>query len=156
MMVQRWDPLRELRRMDETVNRLWRGFSSAPASGEDVNVESWHIPLDVLQRGDNIIVKASLPGVDPADIEVAVEENVLTIKGHTKASTEGEEQVYLMRERRTGSFHRSLRLPDTADTEKVQPYYDHGVLTVTVPKAEAKKARRLDVQVGAPDLVESK
>jgi HSP20 family protein len=111
-------------------------------------MESWSVPLDVVQEGDNIIVQASLPGVNPEDVQVTIEENVLTIKGQTKMEYERKDGSYLMRERRTGSFHRSLRLPDTVDTAKAEPYYEHGVLTVTIPKAEAKKAKQLTINVG--------
>jgi len=145
MLLQRWDPFNELRQMQDTMNRLWRGFTP---STFDHEMESWSVPLDVVQEGDNIIVQASLPGVNPEDIQVTIEENVLTIKGQTKTEREQTDGDYLMRERRTGSFHRSLRLPDTVDTAKAEPYYEHGVLTVTIPKAEAKKAKQLTIKVG--------
>jgi HSP20 family protein len=113
-------------------------------------MESWAIPLDVIARGDEFIVRATLPGVAPEDIQVSIEDNVLTIKGQTAAQIQnGDGGTYLMRERRTGSFHRALRLPDTVDTDKAHPEYQNGVLTVTIPKAEAKKARQLKVQVGS-------
>ena len=144
MLLQRWGP-NELRQMQETMNRAWRGFVPPTFDHE---MESWSVPLDVVQEGDNIIVQASLPGVNPEDIQVTIEDNVLTIKGQTKMERERKDGDYLMRERRTGSFHRSLRLPDTVDTAKAEPYYEHGVLTVTIPKAEAKKAKQLTIKVG--------
>ena len=145
MVMQRWDPITEMRRMQENVNRLWRNFYP-DAEGQEM--ENWAIPLDVVQEGDNFVIHASLPGVSPDDIDVSIEDNVLTVKGHTKVERERKEGNYLMRERRTGSFHRSLRLPDTVDTEKAQPYYEHGVLTISIPKAESKKARHLKVGTG--------
>ena len=142
MVLRRWEPLRELRTMEDTINRLWRGYG-----GESANptVEGWSVPLDVVREGDKIMVHASLPGVDPENIDVSVEDSVLTIKATTHADVEREEGEYLMRERRTGSFHRALRLPDTVDTERIQPGYKNGVLTITIPKAESKKAKRLKV-----------
>jgi HSP20 family protein len=143
MVLRRWEPFGELRRMQENMDRLWRGFYH---NGEDnQEIERWAIPLDVMEEGDNIVIHASMPGVDPKEIEVSVENDVLTIKGQTKVERERKEGNYLMKERRTGSFHRSLRLPDTVDTEKAHPYYDNGVLTVTLPKVEAKKAKKLTV-----------
>ena len=103
------------------------------------------MPLDVVREGDKIMVHASLPGVDPENIDVSVEDSVLTITATTNADVEREDGEYLMRERRTGSFHRALRLPDTVDTERIQPGYKNGVLTITIPKAESKKAKRLKV-----------
>jgi HSP20 family protein len=145
MVLQRWDPFTDLRRVQQDMDRLWRGFLPAADHPE---MESWAIPLDVAQEGDNIEVQASLPGVKPDDVQASIENNVLTIKGHTKEEKEHKEGAYLMRERRMGSFHRSLRLPDMVDTEKAQPHYEDGVLTVTFPKVESKKVKQLKVTVG--------
>ena len=142
MVLRRWEPFRELRTMEDTINRLWRNYGREAA---DPAVEGWSVPLDVVREGDEIMVHASLPGVDPENIDVSVEDSVLTIKATTHADVEREEGEYLMRERRTGSFHRALRLPDTVDTERIQPGYKNGVLTITIPKAESKKAKRLKV-----------
>ena len=140
MVLRRWEPLRELRTMEDTINRLWRGYG-----GESANPTVESVPLDVVREGDKIMVHASLPGVDPENIDVSVEDSVLTITATTNADVEREDGEYLMRERRTGSFHRALRLPDTVDTERIQPGYKNGVLTITIPKAESKKAKRLKV-----------
>ena len=101
------------------------------------------VPLDVLERGEDIIVRASLPGIDPKDIDATLDGNVLTIKGQTEAETEAKDAGYLLRERRTGAFQRILRLPNVVDTEKVSTRYEAGVLTVTFPKLEVKKAKQL-------------
>ena len=92
-------------------------------------------------------MRASLPGVSPDNIQVSIEDNVLTIRGETASHFENTEGNYLMRERRSGSFHRSLRLPDTVDQDRAEPRYEHGVLTINLPKAEAKKAKQFDVKV---------
>ena len=141
MVLRRWEPFRDLRTMEDTINRMWRGFGGHEGS----EVEGWSVPLDVVREGDNILVHASIPGVDPDNIDVSVEDNVLTIRAATHEDVEHKEGEYLMRERRSGSFHRALRLPDTVDTEKIQPGYRNGVLTISIPKAEAKKAKRLKV-----------
>ena len=145
MVMQRWDPLGDLRRMDETINRLWRGIGGRDTAVE--GIESWAVPLDVVQEGDNIVVRASLPGIKPEDVGVSIEDDVLTIKAQSSEEHETKEGDYLMKERRSGSFHRSLRLPDTVDTEKVVSTYKNGVLSITFPKQEAKKARRIEVEV---------
>jgi HSP20 family protein len=132
--------------MQENMNRLWHSFSSGEGNGQDV--ESWAIPLDVVQQGDNIVVKATVPGVNPEDIDVSIENDVLSIKGHTKEEREHQEGNYLMRERRSGSFYRALRLPDTVDSDKAQPHYEHGVLSITFPRMESKKAKRLQITRG--------
>jgi HSP20 family protein len=142
MVMQRWDPFRELKQMDDTMNRLWRGFGSAPAGSED-----WNIALDVVQRADEIVVKASSPGVKPEDIDLTIEDNILTIRAERKADFEDEKSQYLVRERPVGSFYRALRLPDTVDANKVQSNYENGVLTVVLPKAEEKKKKQIKIQV---------
>jgi HSP20 family protein len=150
MVLRRWEPFQELRQMQGNMNRLWRDLGHG--GGEEGNVESWAIPLDVVQQGDNIVVKATVPGVNPEDIDVSIENDVLIIKGHTKEEREHQEGNYLMRERRSGSFYRALRLPETVDTDQAHPSYEHGVLTITIPKAESKKAKQLKVSVGDREL----
>ena len=146
MVIRRWDPFNELRRMQENMDHLWRGFAQ-PNSGNS-EMEGWAIPLDVMQEDGKIVVQASMPGVNPSDLSVTIENDVLTIRGRTAGETEHTEGKYLMRERHTGSFHRSLRLPDTLDVAKAQSNFDHGVLTVSFPKLEAKQARQLSITVG--------
>jgi HSP20 family protein len=144
MVLQRWDPFRDLRQMDETMNRLWRGYSGLPSFRE--GAEDWNILVDVIQNPDQIIVKASLPGIDPDAIDVAVEDNILTLRADRKSEIE-EGAVYLLQERPTGSFYRAIRLPDTIDTNKIECSYENGVLTMTMPKSEEKKKRRIKVSV---------
>ena len=142
MVLRRWEPFREFRSMEDTINRMWQGFGGEAGS----TAESWSVPLDVVREGDKISVYASLPGVEPGDIDVSIEDNVLTITASAQSDVERREGEYLMRERRAGSFHRALRLPDTVDTDRIEPGYRNGVLTITIPKAESKKARHLKVE----------
>ena len=145
-MLQRRTPFSELRQMQENMDRMWRRFGAT--GGDDSNgIEAWATPLDVVADGDDFVVRASLPGVAPGNIQVSIEDNVLTIRGETASHFENAEGNYLMRERRSGSFHRALRLPDTVDQDKAEPRYEHGVLTITLPKAEAKKTKQFEVQV---------
>ena len=146
MMMQRRTPFNELRQMQENMDRMWRRFGTT--GGDDNNgIEAWAAPLDVVADGDDFVVRASMPGVSPDNIQVSIEENVLTIRGETASHFENTDGSYLMRERRSGSFHRSLRLPDTVDQDNAEPRYEHGVLTITLPKAEAKKAKQFEVKV---------
>jgi HSP20 family protein len=150
MTLQRWDPFNDLRRMQETMNHLWRGFGAGTPEGQEM--ETWAVPLDVVQQEDNFIIHASMPGVNPDNIDVSIEDNVLTIRGHSAHEAEHQEGNYLMRERRSGSFYRALRLPDMVDTDQAHPSYEHGILTITIPKAEFKKAKQLKVSVGDREL----
>ena len=157
-MLQRrnhFSPFSELRNMQENMDRMWRRFGTFP-SEEHHGFEAWAAPLDVVADGDDFVVRASMPGVAPDNIQVSIEDNVLTVRGETASHFESAGGSYLMRERRTGSFHRSLRLPDTVDQDKAEPRYEHGVLTITLPKAEAKRAKQFEVKVAeGPAAVEA-
>ena len=150
MVLTRWDPLYEIRRAHRLANRSFAGFPTFFSGYSDsAERRDWSIPLDIVRDGDTVTVKASLPGVQPEDIDVTIEGGVLTIKADTKVEEKREDGGYVVRERRAGTFRRSLRLSDHVDTEKVEPRYENGVLTITLPVAESKKAKRLTVAVGA-------
>lgn len=153
MVLQRWDPMYELRRMHQAMNRGWRPFALATDGAER---EGWAIPLDVVDEAGEFLVHASIPGVKPEDIDVRIEDNLLTIKAETKIEAERKEEGFLMRERRSGTFHRSLRLPDSVDAGNATTYYENGVLTITLPKAESKKAKHLLVTAGKAPAGEKK
>ena len=145
MVLQRWAPMSELRRMDDMMNRLWRGHSGS--SGTESAPEEWAVPIDVRQDGDSITVDASMPGIDAENISATVDDGVLTIKGETCTETEQKDERYYLRERRAGAFHRSVRLPETVDTDKAESTYQNGVLSISFPKQESKKARSLPITV---------
>lgn len=140
MTMERWSPFAEMRRFDDLFNRLWRG-----GDGIQETPEAWGIPLDVVRTGDEVIVKASLPGVPKDKVDVTIEDNVLTIRAEIAEEAQREDTGYLLKERRTGSFYRAVRLPETVDTEKAKSTYTDGVLRITLPKVEEKKARKLAI-----------
>lgn len=140
MAIERWSPFADMRRFDDMFNRFWRGAAGVPESQE-----SWTIPLDVTRKDDDVIVKASLPGVKKEDVDVTIEDNVLTIRAKIDEESEQESSGYLLKERRTGSFYRAVRLPESVDSEKAASAYGDGVLTITLPKLEEKKARKLSI-----------
>jgi HSP20 family protein len=135
MAIERWDPFRDFRRFGPRASRAAAG------------IDSWAIPLDVVRSDDSIVVHASLPGVKPEDVTVTIEDQVLTLDGKTEAETEESGDTYLLRERRTGRYHRTIRLPDSVDPDQAQSSYEAGVLTVTIPKLEQKKAKQITVEV---------
>lgn len=142
MVMQRWDPFRDVRQVEDMMNRLWRVNPGYREGAED-----WNILLDVVRKKDDIVVKASIPGVKPEGIRVTVEDNVLTLRAERKAEAEGDDVAYLLQERPTGSFYRALRLPDTVDTGKIESEYENGVLTITLPKAEEKKKKQIEIKI---------
>ena len=142
MLLQRWDPFRDMRRMDNLANRFWRAYGV----GDETAAQA--LPLDVVQHEEDVVVRASLPGVKTDDVEITVEDGVLTITTADESQPEEQDGRYLVRERRSGKYHRALRLPDTVDADKAQTQYVDGVLTITFPKVEAKKAKRLEIKAG--------
>jgi HSP20 family protein len=145
MLLQRWDPLFDFRRRHYIADRVRHGF---PQTVDAVEPKRWSIALDAIEEDEKLVVRASLPGIDPDEIKVTIEDGVLTIDGETKVDEEGKVGNYLIRERRTGSFHRSVRLPDSVDVDQAETNYDEGVLTVAFPKAESKRAKQLTVTSG--------
>ncbi len=142
MDLQVWDPYREMRQLERVMNRALRGFGAWPSEAEQ-----WNIPIDVVQKSDEVVVHASLPGVSPEKIEVSVENDVLTIKAESEAKAESEEAGYLIRERAYGSFYRALRLPESVATDRITSSYENGVLTINLPKAEEKKKKLIKIGV---------
>ena len=143
MVMQQWVPFAEMQRAQENMRRWKTSFGG----NGDSEVGGQPALLDIAREGDNYIIQVSLPGVGPDNIDVTVEDNVLTIKGDTQSEHDNKEREYLIRERQVASFHRSLRLPDIVDTESINPSYKDGVLTITIPKAASKKAKHLKLLV---------
>lgn len=132
-----------------TLNRaLDEAFHSSFANGNRV----WAPAVDVVERKDAYVLYAELPGVDPSQIDVSFEQNVLTIRGAKQGSIDstkdGELRVFAA-ERVTGSFERSVRLPEFVDGDQISADFSHGLLTVTVPKAQAAQPRRIEIKSAA-------
>ena len=150
MTLQTWRPFAELRRFNDFNGRRWFPLSPsrfATNAASEARTKGWEIPLDVVEKDGDLVVRASVPGVEPADIKVNIEDGVLTIRAETKEGTAHAESEYLRRERRTGSFFRAVQLPDTVDQAKVESEYANGVLTITLPKSETSKALDIAVKV---------
>lgn len=145
MTMRRWDPFADSRRVDEIFNRFFGGGAPRFAARA---AERWDFPMDVIQEGDDLIVRASLPGVSPEAINVTIEDGLLTIEGESAEAAEKREGEYLLRERRAGRFRRALRLPNSVDADNASPRCENGVLTIALPKREEKKARRLEIKTG--------
>ena len=147
--IQRFDPFREMRHFNRLFHSpLWAAHRwGDPLNGRvEPAAEVWSIPMDVSRNEQCLTVTASLPGFVAEDVDVSISpDRVLSVKaaGQSEASHEGEE--YLMRERRFGSFSRAIRLPSDLNLGDASVALEHGVLTVTVPVAEAAQTRRLQV-----------
>lgn len=139
MAIIRWDPFREMTNFEDQVNRLWRGVADGKRQ------ESWLPAVDVFDTKEAVVLKAELAGMKPDDIQIEVEDNVLTIKGERRFAEKVEEDRYYRIERRFGSFQRSLALPQGVKADDIQASYEDGILEVRVPKAEEEQPRKITV-----------
>ena len=153
--LTRWDPFREMLVWRNAMDRMFDRARSAP--DEWMETDSWNLALDVAETEDEFLVKASLPGIKPDDLEITYNANVLTIKGETKEEKEVDEKRYHLRERRYGSFSRSISLPATVKQDAIEASYEAGVLTLHLPKAEEVKPKRIEIKKGGiPKMIEGK
>ena len=138
--VVRWDPFRDITSLRDEMNRLFNR-----SLGEPSGAQSWSPPVDVLEQPDAIVVRAELPGLKPEDIDIEVDENVLTIRGERRFEETVEDGRYYRLERSYGRFQRSLGLPQGVKPDEISADFDQGVLEVRVPKAEEVKPRKITV-----------
>jgi len=143
MAIIRWDPFREVSSAQDQFDRFWRGMLEGRRGQE-----SWLPAVDVFDTKDAVVLKAELAGMNPDDIEIEVDDNVLTIKGERKFEEQVDEERYYRVERRYGSFSRSLALPQGVRADDIQADYEDGVLEVRVPKVEEEKPKRISVKAG--------
>jgi len=147
MAIVRWEPLRDLMTTQREFDRLFRGvFSPVLAEGE-VSTRTWAPPVDIYEDGDNLVLKAELPGVNPDDVEIRVEDNTLYLKGERKFEKEVKEQNYHRVERSYGNFTRTFSLPNSVDSDKVTANFKDGILTLTMPKKEEAKPKTIKINV---------
>jgi len=147
MAIVRWEPFRDLLATQKEFDRLFRE-AFTPGFGEgELSTRTWAPPVDIFENENNIVLKAELPGVDPKDVEVRVEDNTLYLKGERKFEKETEEENYHRIERSYGSFARSFSLPSSIDAEKVGADYKDGLLTLTLPKREEAKPKTIKINV---------
>jgi HSP20 family protein len=150
----RWDPFREMMTLRTAMDRL---FDNAMLGQRDnwLQPASWDVSMDVVENDDEYQVKASLPGINPDDLEITYNNNVLTIKGEVKEEKEEEQSRYHLRERRYGSFSRSVFLPSLVNADDISAAYEAGVLTLHLPKVEEAKPHRIQVKKGeAPKMID--
>lgn len=146
--LNRWEPFRGAATLQEQVNRLFGNVLEH--SGEESNLTSWAPAVDIYETEHELVVKADLPEVDPKELDIRVENNLLTIRGERKFEKKVNEENYLRVERAYGSFSRSFSLANTVNSEAIKADYQNGVLTLTVPKREEAKPKQIKVNVGTP------
>jgi HSP20 family protein len=131
------------------MNRLFNTFFDTPSTGNGGNTPRRWIPaMDLVETDEHFVLKADLPGLAEEDVNLEVEDNVLTVSGERQAEHEDKREGYVRVERSYGAFRRSLTLPEGVDPEGVSARFDKGVLEVHIPKPEERKPRRVAIQVG--------
>ncbi len=144
MSIDRWDPFREAISLREAMNSLLQDSFVRPGGTYTQDSVS-ALALDVAETENDFVVKAALPGVKPEDVQITVHGDTLTIRGESKVEQEKKGEHWHLRERRSGVFQRSLSLSTPVDSDKAQAEFEHGVLTLTLPKSEAAKPRQIKV-----------
>ena len=145
MVVTRWEPLKDLMALQERMNKLFDETFSRGA--QEVDVGAWSPPVDILEQGDEIIIKMEIAEVEQKQIDIKVEGNALTIKGERKLEEGTKRDDYLRLERPYGLFSRSFSLPTTVDHEKVKASHNDGILRIVLPKKEETKPKQIKVEV---------
>jgi HSP20 family protein len=154
-VITRWDPFRELATLQDRMNRL---FQETAGSGETslTNSGAFIPPVDVYEDEHGLRLKLEVPGIEEKDLDVRIENNVLTIRGERKFEKEEKEENFHRIERRYGSFARSFTLPNTIDVEKVGAEYKNGVLSLQLAKKAEAKPKQIKVNIGGQPTLEGK
>jgi len=159
MSIVRYDPFRDLRTLQEEVNRLFTGNFARTFDDEGIARGSWSPNVDIYENKDQIVLEAELPGMKREDFDVSVENNIITLRGERHFEKKEDSDNYHRVERAYGSFTRSFTLPNTVSSEGTSADYSNGVLRVTLPKREETKARRIEIKTEgqeAPKTIETK
>ncbi len=144
--MNRWEPFRGATTLQEQINRVFGDLVGR--TGEESNLTPWAPAVDIFETENELVVKADLPDVNPQDLDIRVENNVLTIRGERKFDKKVNEDNYLRIERAYGSFSRSFSLANSVNAEAIKADYQNGVLTLSIPKREEAKPKQIKVNVG--------
>jgi len=145
-LPNQWEPFRSSLGLDSQLNRV---FSGLFGRSQESNLTTWAPAVDIFENEQELVVKADLPDIKPEELDIRVENNILTIRGERKFEKKAEENDYLRVERSYGSFARSFSLANTVNSEAIKADYKDGVLTLTIPKREEAKPKQIKVNVGA-------
>jgi len=146
MSVIRWQPFSDMLTLRQAMDRLFDDSFVRPSRVPAPFGEGLDLPLDMYQTDDSVVIKASVPGVKPEEVEVTITGDTLTIKGETRAEEEVKKDNYFRQEISYGAFSRSIILPGSVQTDKAEATFENGVLTLTVPKAEETKPKQIKIK----------
>jgi len=146
MNLVRWEPFRDLVTLREAMDRLFEESFVRPRAGWLAQVGAGALAVDMYEIDDAVVVKSTIPGIKPEDLDISIASDTLTIRGETKAEEEVKGENYIRRERRYGSFSRSLTIPVSIVADRAEAEFENGVLTLTLPKAEDVKPKAIKVK----------
>jgi len=152
--LNRWDPFQDMLSLREAMNQLVEESFVRPTQGAGRNGQGYVPALDLSETQDGYLVEAAVSGLKPEDLEITVENNVLTIRGETRQEAEDKQRNYHRIERRFGAFQRTIGLPTTVKADAIQASLNNGVLRLEIPKAEEVKPRKISVQAGEGKAIE--
>jgi HSP20 family protein len=156
MAIVRWEPLREFSTLQNEMNRLFNTvFDTPTGNGGGTTLRRWMPAMDLVETDDHFVLRADLPGLSEEDVNIEVEDRVLTISGERKAEHELSKEGYHRVERAFGAFSRALTLPEGVDADAVAATFDRGVLEVRIPKPEQRKPRKVTIGVGGQKTIEA-
>ena len=159
MTIVRYDPFRDLRTLQEEVNRLFSTNMTRAFGDEGIGRGAWNPSVDIYENKDQIVLEAELPGMKQEDFELTVENSVITLRGERRFEKFDDADNYHRVERSYGAFTRSFTLPQTVSAEGAIAEYQNGVLRVTLPKREETKSRRIEISTegsSGPKTIETK
>ena len=143
MTIVRWTPFRGLMDIQDEMNRMFNSVARTSDSGTGV----WGPSVDISENENEIVVVAEVPGMKRENINISIQDNVLTLKGEKKRESDENEENYHRIERSYGVFERSFSLPSVIQTDRVTASYKNGVLSIKLPKAEEAKPKQIDIAV---------
>jgi HSP20 family protein len=149
-IINRWEPSRGATTLQEQINRVFADMLER--AGEESNLTPWAPAVDIFETENELVVKADLPDVNPQDLDIRVENNILTIRGERKFENKVNEENYLRVERAYGSFSRSFSMANSVKSDAIRADYQNGVLTLSIPKREEAKPTQIKVNVGTPAI----
>jgi len=155
-VITRWDPFREFSTLQGRMNRLFRESYGPEGREESLTSTTFAPPADVYEDEHNVTLKLEVPGIDEKDIDVRIENNVLTVHGERKFEKDEKEENFRRVERQYGSFTRTFTLPTTVDAEHVSANYEKGILKIALPKKAEAKPKQIKVNVGTEKTLEGK
>jgi HSP20 family protein len=159
--MMRWDPFQDLRSAQDEMAQMSPmlahalGLHARQQGNDRAMTTAWAPALDISERKDAYLVTVEVPGVEPEDLDITMEDGLLTIKGERQFTSESSEQQYHRVERRYGAFRRSITLPAQVQADHIEATFDNGVLQIVVPKAEEAKPKRIQVRPGSAKILDA-